>query len=163
MNPFSPPDINFILDYPMESITIFKSAPIFLFLWGAAIALLLFRPYLSAVWKLLPLLLFLFYLWFFHQEFLSTYTALKVNFAATIIAFLKDLLIALFYILFLLWPVGIVFAFYSADEVTSEFIIKFLIALTLVVWLAMTVSIITGNKLDNELLKKLFSIFPFRK
>jgi len=147
----------------MESITIFKSAPIFLFIWGAAIALLMFRPYLSGVWKIIPLLLFLFYLWFFQQEFMSTYAALRANFVMTIIAFLKDLLVVLFYILFLLWPVGIVFAFYSADEVTSEFIIKFLVALTLVVWLAMTVYIVTSNKLDNELLKKLFSLFPFRK
>ena len=146
----------------MESITIFKSAPILLFLWGAAIALLLFRPYLSAVWKLIPLLLFVFYIWFFHREFMSTYAALKTNFALIFVSFLKDLLIICFYILFLLWPAGLVFAFYSSDELTAEFIIKFLVAMTLAVWLAMTVYILFSNKIDGELLKKLFSMFPFR-
>lgn len=146
----------------MESITIFKSAPILLFLWGAAIALLLFRPYLNALWKIIPLLLFIFYIWFFHKEFMSTYAALKSGFAVVFVAFLKDLLVMSFYILFLLWPVGLVFAFYSADELTAEFIVKFLVATTLAVWLAMTVYILFSNKIDGELMKKLFSLFPFR-
>lgn len=147
----------------MESITIFNSAPILMFVWGAAIVLILFRPYLSIVWKIVPLLLFCFYIWFFHHEFISMYTALKTSFAATMIAFLKDFLVISFYLLFVVWPIGLVIAFYSAEEMNAEFIIKFLVAITLCVWFAMTVYILFSNRLDSELIKKIFSMFPFRR
>lgn len=147
----------------MESIIILKTVFIFIVLWGIAVAFLVFRPRVSFVWKIAAIMLYLFYIWFFREEIVTGYTSFVGAWYETLVLFLKEIVFLMFYLLFVFWPVTLVIIFYKADDIGAEFLLKFMVVFTLVVWIVIAVYSFHKRGVDAFLYNKIVDIIPFLK
>jgi hypothetical protein len=147
----------------MEKTLILKSAPIFIFLWGFGIVFLWYRPRIEIFWKIIATVLFAFYVWFFHEEVSRGFSAIKADWFAIILSFLKDFLSLAFVSLFLLWPLFLMVIFYKSDDISAENLLKVICIMTVVVWILFVAYVMYDKKIDPFLFDKVRSYIPFAK
>jgi hypothetical protein len=147
----------------MEKALILKSVAIFVLLWGIAAIFLWFRPKIEIFWKIVASILFIFYVWFFYEEIIRGFSAIRADWYPVVITFLKELLVLVFVNLFFLWPVVLVVVFYKADDIGAERLLKFMCVFTVVVWIVLVAYAFYDKKIDTFLYDKLKSSIPFTK
>ena len=145
----------------MEKSLIFNSVFIFMALWGIALFFIWFRPKLEFFWKIAATLVFAFYMYFFFEEVFKGYTAFKADWYTVIMAFLKELIVLLFYINFIFWPIALTYAFYKADDFGSEFLLKFMCVFTLALWITAAIYVYKSKTVDDFFLNRLIKSIPF--
>lgn len=145
----------------MESIIILQSLHIFILIWAISAVLLLFRPRISLVWKVAALLLLLFYIWFFKEEIYKAIVLLKTDWFTSLVTFLKEFLFLLFYLLFIFWPLALVVVFYHSDDIGAERLLRFMVILTLVVWVCIISYVFLKKGIDQFIYQKLIKLVPF--
>lgn len=111
---------------------------IFIVLWGIFSLLNLLHKGISILWRILVLIIFLMFT-FFHFSIIFDLYRMIFN---EPMLFLKNILLELVLIishfdivLYLLWPILLIYSFFSAREKKSIEYIKFLITITLMFWI----------------------------
>jgi hypothetical protein len=140
-----------------------KSVFLFMIFWGAGIAMLWFRPRLELVWKIIATVIFVFYIWFFFDEFSSGFNAFSAGWYGFILNFLKELVSLVFVNLFFIWPLALILIFYKADAIGAEKLLKFLCVLTLVLWVVFILYFFFSRGIDDFLLKNFKEMVPGAK
>lgn len=109
-------------------------APLFFF-WGLGILFLLFRGGVSWIWKICAVLIFLFYFFWFQNDFFASWASYRDRFADSFLVFLSSLpdLTALF--LFLFWPPALFITFFTASNSVAKGFLRTFILITLFYWL----------------------------
>jgi len=147
----------------MSETIIIKSIFVFIVIWGLSTVLLWFRPRIEIFWKIISLLIFVFYIWFFFDEINSGFTAFTANWYKTTIDFLKELITLVFGNLFFLWPLALIIIFYKADDMGAEKLLKFMCILTLVLWLVFIVYYYFNTGIDKFFYESLRKMVPNAK
>lgn len=144
----------------MDKALLIKSIFIFMALWGFALAFLWFRPRVELFWKLLASIIFLFYVWFFYDEFSAGYRSFLLDWYDVTIYFIKELVALVFVNLFFLWPVSLVIIFYKAGDMGAERLLKFMCILTLVLWIIFVIYVYYSKGIDQFLFDNLKKMVP---
>ena len=141
-----------------NDILILKSIFLFCSIWGIAVILLWFRSRIELFWKLVATLIFIFYMWFFYNEFIQSFNSFKADWYISIIEFFKEILIIIFAGLLVIWPVILIIIFYKASDIGSEKLLRFICLLTIVLWIAFIIYYFFSSGIENffyETLKKM--------
>jgi hypothetical protein len=147
----------------MNEIFISKSVIFFMALWALGLLLLMFRPRVEILWKIMAVLLFLFYIWFNFDDLQNGYNQILKDWYPFTINFLKELLVLTFTNLFFIWPIALVIIFYKADDLGAERLLKFMILITLVLWVVFIIYTFYSKGIDTFLLEKLKKMIPYAK
>jgi hypothetical protein len=145
----------------MENTLIIRSVSVFIAIWGIATVFLWFRPKIEFFWKLVATMIFLFYLWFFHDEIARNMASFRADWYIATIAFFKELLVLSFVFLFFLWPVVLFVVFYKSDDMGAESLLKLLCVITIVLWIIFAAYVFYDKKIDAFLYEKLKTLIPF--
>ena len=145
----------------MEKALIIHSVSAFIIVWGIAVVFLWFRPKIEIFWKIIATLIFLFYIWFFHEEIAKSAASFRADWYAAFFSFLKELLVLSFVFLFFIWPIILFVVFYKADDIGAEWLLRFLCVITIVLWVIFVAYIFYDKKIDTFLFEKLKSLVPF--
>ena len=144
----------------MNETLIIKSVFIFISIWGLGIILLWFRPRIEIFWKIIATLILGFYVWFFFDEILSGFDAIKSNWHISSLHFLKELVTLIFVNMFFFWPVCLILIFYKADDIGAERLLKFICLLTLILWIIFVVYFYFSTGINKYLYENLKKIIP---
>ncbi len=147
----------------MKDTIIIKSIFLFMCFWGTGIILLFFRPKVEVFWKLIAAALFGFYVWFFFDEIQAGLKTMQAGWYAFTLNFLKEFFSLIFVNLFLFWPIALVVIFYKADPLESENLLKFMCALTIVLWVIFILYSYFNTGIDKFLFENLRKMIPGAK
>ena len=142
----------------MKDIIIIRSIFLFMSVWGVALILLWFRPRMEIIWKIGATVILGFYVWFFWDEIARDFLLVKTAWYTSLVTFFRDGAILVYANLFLFWPVTLVVIFYKSDDIGAERLLKFMILLTLVLWLMFVAYFYFDSGISrffNETLKKM--------
>jgi hypothetical protein len=141
-----------------NNVLILKSIFLFCSIWGIAILLLWFRSKIELFWKLVATLIFLFYIWFFYNDFSQSFSSFKADWYISILEFIKEIITIIFAGLLIIWPTILIIIFYKASDVGSEKLLKFMCLLTIILWVAFIIYSFFNSGIENffyETLKKM--------
>lgn len=144
----------------MEKALILKSIFVFMFFWSISLLFLWFRPRIDLFWKIIASLILIFYFWFFFDELKNGYFAFLNEWYLSLITFIKEFLLLIFFNLFLFWPICLIVIFYKADDIGAERLLKFLCILTLCIWIIFVIYIFYDKGIDKFLYEKLRKMIP---
>ena len=130
-------------------------------IWGIALFFIWFRPKIGFFWKITAALVFAFYLYFFFDDVFKGYSQFRADWYSALMSFLKELLVLLFYMNFIFWPIALTYAFYKVDDFSSEFLLKFMSIFTLLLWAGSAVYVYKSNAVDDFFLNRLIHSIPF--
>ncbi len=147
----------------MEQNIILKSVFIFIFLWSISIVFLWFRPKVEFFWKIIATAILLLFIYFFKKEIMNGYTSFTADWYAALITFLREILLLLFYNLFIFWPMTLIIVFYKADDVGAEKLLKFMCVFTLVLCVIILGYVYYKEGVDKFIYEKLIDVIPFAK
>jgi hypothetical protein len=140
-----------------NNVIILKSIFLFCSIWGIAILLLWFRSRIELFWKLVATCIFIFYIWFFFNEFSLSFNSFKADWYISIIEFFKEILVINFAGMFIIWPAILIIIFYKANDIGSEKLLRFICLLTIILWIAFIIYFFFSSGVENffyETLKK---------
>ena len=143
-----------------NNIIILKSIFLFCSIWGIAILLLWFRPRIELFWKLVATSIFIFYVWFFFNEFSQSFNSFKADWYIGVIDFFKEILVVIFAGMFIIWPVALIIIFYKASDMGSEKLLKFICLLTIVLWIAFIIYFFFSSGVESFFYKTLKEMIP---
>ena len=147
----------------MNEILLIKSLFFFMSLWGLAVLLLWFRPRIDIIWKIMATLILGFYVWFFFDEISTGVNSLMNDWYGLSIHFIKEVLVLTFVNLFFFWPLALIIIFYKADDLGAERLLKFMVLLTLVLWVVFIIYFLFSKNLDSFIFEKLKKMIPYAK
>lgn len=147
----------------MEKEIILKSIFIFIFLWGISIIFLWFRPKIEIFWKIIATAVFLLFLYFFQKEIISGYLGFKADWFTSLITFLRELMLLVFYNFFIFWPVSLIIIFYRSDDISAERLLKFMCVFTLILCMVIFGYVYFNEGVDRFIYEKLVNVIPFAK
>lgn len=147
----------------MNNNLILNSIFIFVFLWAVSLAFLWFRPHIDLFWKIIATLIFLIFLWLFKKEIMSGYAAFNADWYKSIIVFIRELMLLIFYNFFLFWPMTLIIIFYKADDIAAENLLKFICIFTLILSAVIWAYIFFHEGVDRFIYEKLINVVPFAK
>jgi len=143
-----------------NNVIILKSIFLFCSIWGIAVLLLWIRPRVELFWKLVATCIFIFYIWFFFNEFSSSFNSFKADWYIGIIEFFKEILIVIFAGMFIIWPVTLIIIFYKANDIGSEKLLRFICVLTIVLWVAFIIYFFFSVRVENFFYETLKEMVP---
>jgi len=143
-----------------NNVLILKSIFLFFSIWGIAVVLLWIRPKIELFWKLVATFIFIFYIWFFFNELISSFTLFKAEWYISIIEFFKEILIIIFAGMLIIWPVTLIIIFYKASDIGSEKLLRFLCLLTIILWIAFIIYSFFSPGVENFFYETLKGMIP---
>ncbi len=114
----------------LESILL----PMFV-LWLLGLLFTVFRGGMEMIWKIPAVLISVFYVIWFRNELGTSLHHYQENFALSFVAFLTGLGHAGGLILFLLWPVVLLYSGYAASSSAARGFLRFMVIVTLLYWI----------------------------
>ncbi|MBN1499270.1 MAG: hypothetical protein JW982_03900 [Spirochaetes bacterium] len=147
----------------MEQNIILKSISIFIFLWSISIVFLWFRPKIEFFWKIIATAILLLFFYFFKKEIMAGYAAFTADWYNALITFLREILLLLFYNLFIFWPLALIIIFYKADDIGAERLLKFMCVFTLMLCVVILGYVYYKEGVDRFIYEKLIDVIPFAK
>jgi uncharacterized membrane protein YfcA len=120
----------------MESITWIDQIvfPVFI-LWFVGIILVLFRKDLEILWKVSFLFLFVVYLILFGKEWSLALDRLESNPGWEIRNYIYGMGKAIFYFLFILWPITMIRLYYTGSKELAKHTASLLVTITIIYWM----------------------------
>jgi len=128
----------------------------FIIIWGIFSILHLFHFGFSIVWRLIILLLFVFFVLLHYPFLIEELNQLSSNYLEYLKKILKEIINLLNYIdffLYFLWPIILIYSFFSAKEKKALDFIKILVVITLMFWL---IHFVKDNPFVNQIIQKYF-------
>lgn len=134
----------------MESITWIDQivVPVFI-LWFVGIILVLFRKDLEILWKLSFLFLFVVYLILFGKEWSNALDRLEANPGWEIRSYIYGLGKAIFYFLFILWPITMIRLYYIGSKELAKHTASLLVTITILYWMLFWLYFQFMNEVDQ--------------
>ncbi len=129
-------------------------------IWALTVLLLWFRPRIEIFWKLVASLIFIFYVWFFHEDLIRGYENFTLAWYEETLAFIKEFLGIVFVTLFLIWPLSLILIFYTANDMGAERLLKFLCLLTLILWLLFIIYYLFSEGIDHFMYDEMKKLLP---
>jgi hypothetical protein len=118
------------------------------------------RKGIEPVWKIFPFLIFGFYLWFHRNLFPPVWNNIQADYVNFLMKFIPEFGKAIFYLLPYIWMVIFVTVFYMVDEAKAEKLMKFMVFLTIVIWLFWLANHFFGEKLAPFLKREVPKFLP---
>ena len=116
----------------MNEVISINSIFMYMCLWFIGLMMILSRPRVEIVWKIISCFIFALFIFLLFDEFKSGYNRFISGWYIYSLQFFKEFIMYLFSSLFFLWPLCLVIVFYKSDAIGSEKILKFMCLLTLV-------------------------------
>lgn len=147
----------------MDNNIILNSIFIFIFLWGVSIVFLWFRPHIEMFWKIIATLIFFLFLFFFRYEIVKGYSEFTSDWYTSLITFLRELMLLVFYNFFMFWPLTLIIIFYKADDEAAGRLLKFICIFTLLLSSLIMGYVYFHEGVDRFIYEKLINVVPFAK
>ncbi len=128
----------------------------FVILWGIFSILHLFHFGFSIVWRLIVLLIFVFFVLLHYPFLIEELNQLSSNYLDYLKKILKEIINIFNYMdffLYFFWPIILIHSFFSAKEKKALDFIKILVVITLMFWL---IHFFKDNPFINQIIQKYF-------
>lgn len=132
----------------------------FYIIWLIVLFFWIIRKGIEPLWKILPLLVFVFYIWKNQTVFEPIWKSLQNDYVAFLINFSVHIGQVIFYFIPYIWTVLLVIAFYMVEEAMAEKIMKIMLYCTIFVWIIWSVDLFFGDSIGPFLRRELPKFLP---
>lgn len=139
----------------MNEVVSINSIFMYMCFWFIGLIMVLSRPRVEVVWKIIACVIFGLFVFLLFDEFKSGYNRFISGWYIYSLQFIKELIMYLFSSLFFLWPLALVIVFYKVDALGSEKILKFMCLFTLVLLIITLIYAYFSKGIDEFLIDNL--------
>jgi len=147
----------------MEKLFIIKSQFWFLGFWTLATILIWFRPRIELLWKITATLLLGFNIFFFYEEVYKQAMSFSKTWYVSLLGFLNEIKTLLFINQYFFWPIVLIVAFYKADDMGAERLIKYMCIFSIVVWIIFIVFYYFDTGINSFIYENIKELLPPQK
>lgn len=132
----------------------------FYLVWFIVLFFWLIRKGIEPLWKILPLIIFVFYIWKNYTLFLPVWKSLQADYIKFLIDFTVYSGSFVFNLLPYVWAVILVVAFYMVNEIFAEKMVKVMVYITVFAWTVWLINLFFGDKIGPFLRKEIPNFLP---